>query len=683
MMDNFKKKFLEEAMDNIHDLEEALLLLEKEPEEKSIIERAFRAMHSLKGGGAMFGFEKISQLTHHLESIYDHIRNGRAKLNEEILNMTFSSVDFLKRLLNEDNEDAKEIKSGLEHYMQLIGGVNNGIENGKETATKGTTSENEASQQIKTYFIYFKPKEDIFKNGTNPLYLIDELANMGSCFSIPRLNKIPKLGELDLKKCYTYWEVLLATAQDPSTIHDVFMFVEDDCELEITPVYSDDLFKKPTLHDFLKAEAKSTIDTGVEKMNRFIAQFENEDTANRNSINGGRKGKENSIASIRVGSEKLDNLMNLVSELVTTQARLSLFTEKSNDGELLIISENIQKLTRQLRDTAFSIVLIPVDNMVTRFQRMVRDLSKNMNKSVDFVTEGTETELDKNIIESLNDPIMHILRNSLDHGIEDGATRKKKGKAETGRILFKAYYSGASVHIQVQDDGAGINPDRIRSKAIEKGLISAETVLTRREIFDLIFLPGFSTAETVTDVSGRGVGMDVVKRKIADIRGEVEIDSEPDKGTTITIKLPLTLSIIDGLLVKLLNTHYILPLHSVNKIFAVQHSQVVDKFNSVVVLDGKQIPYFYLRDEFDMVRNDNDMEQIVVVSYEDKQVGLVVDNVVGEYQAVLKSLGKHYKEQDFISGATILGDGTVALVMDLNKTIGLLNRGEQSKLKQE
>jgi two-component system chemotaxis sensor kinase CheA len=362
--------------------------------------------------------------------------------------------------------------------------------------------------------------------------------------------------------------------------------------------------------------------------------------------------------------------MNLVSELVTTQARLTLYADTDGRPELMAIAENVQKLSRQLRDNAFSIVLIPIENMLTRFQRLIRDLSKELKKDVVFEAEGTDTELDKTIIENLTDPLMHILRNSLDHGIETPDVRITKGKPPQGKILLKAFYSGANVIIQIFDDGAGIDPNVIRIKAIQKALISPEATLSKKEILDLIFIPGFSTATNITDVSGRGVGMDVVKRKISDIRGEVDVESELNIGTTLTIKLPLTLSIIDGLLIKLEDIHVVLPLTVIDKIYAVEHYKLMKAFNNTIVLDGEQIPFFYLRHELELpIDDETTHDQIIVVRYEDKRIGLAVDSVIGEYQAVLKPLGKHYKKQEIISGTTILGDGTIALVMDTNKAI--------------
>ncbi len=522
-----------------------------------------------------------------------------------------------------------------------------------------------------TYYIFFDPIKEIFDNGTNPLYLLDELHGLGQVKVFAHLNRVPPLAEINPEHCYTYWEVLLATKSSINDISDVFIFVEDESTLEIQKISEANLLNDSLFIDEVANLASIQKDVGLNTLQKLANEAKNRKNKDANTLLKKERTatKDTSISSIRVSADKLDMLMNLVSELVTTQARLSLFAEENSIPGLMPIAENVQKLSRQLRDTAFSIVLIPIENMLTRFQRLVRDLSNELGKDVVFTTEGAETELDKTIIESLADPLMHILRNSLDHGIEDGDTRMKKGKPKQGKISLKAFYSGANVMIQVSDDGAGIDPELITEKAIAKGIITSDRKLSKREVLDLVFLPGFSTAKQVTDVSGRGVGMDVVKRKIADIRGEVEIDSELGYGTTITIKLPLTLSIIDGLLVKVADTHFIIPLSVVDKIFAVEHKVIVSTFNNVVVLDGKQYPFFYIRKEFDIPEGQEKYEQVIVVNFEEKRVGLIVDTVIGEYQAVLKPLGKHYKNQDMISGATILGDGTVALVMDTNKII--------------
>jgi two-component system chemotaxis sensor kinase CheA len=300
---------------------------------------------------------------------------------------------------------------------------------------------------------------------------------------------------------------------------------------------------------------------------------------------------------------------------------------------------------------------------------MVRDLSAELGKEIVFNTRGTETELDKSIIENLTDPILHILRNSIDHGIEDNETRAKEGKPKKGEILLKAYYSGANVYIEISDDGRGIDPDVIRKNAIEKGLIGNDTKLSKNELFDLIFVPGFSTTNSVTEVSGRGVGMDVVRDKISEIRGEVEVNSTMGRGTTVTIKLPLTLSIIDGLLANVGDTKYIIPLNVVDKIYMIKQHQMNESFYNTLILSGQQVPYYSLRNEFHAGEEQPEKQQVIIVSFEERQLGIVVDKVIGEYQAVLKPLGKHYRKMQIFSGGTILGDGTVALVMDTNKMI--------------
>ena len=679
-MDKFKNKFIEEATDNINDLEDALLLIENNPEDKELIERIFRAMHSLKGGGAMFGFNYLSEFTHHLETLYDLVREGKYKITRKLLDMTLASVDHMKSLLVNDNLNETDIRT---KHTDLSLQIRKLIDNDSEKVQKTSMEESQSDQsKIKSYYIYFEPNVDIFNNGTNPLFLLDELHTLGECKIFAHFNKIPGIEKIDITKCYTYWEILIATDESVNTITDLFIFVEDQCKLEINKVADYDITKDDKIINKAYKIAEEKTDIGVSEMQRIIKELSS--SKNQGDQLGEKikqpdslpSVKENVISSIRVSSGKLDQLMNLVSEMITTQARLNLFAEQSGNSELVSIAENVQKLSRQLRDNAFDIVLVPIETMLTRFQRLVRDLSKELNKNIVFTAEGADTELDKTIIESLTDPLLHILRNCIDHGIEPFDVRKKLNKPEQGKILLKAFYSGANVHIQIHDDGAGIDPEKIKKKAIQKGIINKDTVLSKKQILDMVFLPGFSTAENVTGVSGRGGGMDVVKRKLADIRGEVELDSEINIGTTLTMKLPLTLSIIDGLLVKIAHNYYVMPLSVVNKINPTNHKNVVNKYNNLIVLDGKQIPFYYLREEFDLPEGEQESDQAVVVAYRDRQIALVVDDVIGEYQAVLKSLSKMYKKQEIISGATILGDGTVALVMDTNKMISQFSKNK-------
>ena len=670
-MDSFQKKFIEEATDLINNLELAVLALEQDIKNNELIAEVFRIMHSLKGGGGMFGFEDISNFTHNLETIYDEVRNGNLPVTEDLLSVTFSSVDHLRNLLNADALNNEHIKKNHEILLERVSAILQ-----KKGATPNTSTDNQFEEETKsnlqTIYIYFAPNESIMDNGTNPLYLIDELCSLGTkSLVFPRTNKIPMLSRFNPSKCYTAWEVFMVTDVSLNEVQDVFIFVEDESEIEVQKIASFDALANEDFVEKIQElyQKKNHFDPAVIKS--LLKDIANQKKSVVANVNEKLKvfTKENIISSIRVSSDKIDQLMNLVSELVTTQASLSLYVEENQVYELNLLAENIENITRQLRDTAFSISLIPIETMLTRFHRLIRDLSAEFNKNIEFITEGAETELDKTLIQGLTDPLMHIIRNSVDHGIEPEDERIKKGKTPQGMIYFKAFYSGANVVIKIQDDGRGIDLEKVKQKAIDKEIIAPDAKLSEREILDLVFIPGFSTAKNVTDVSGRGVGMDVVKRKIDEIRGSVELETKENIGTTITIKLPLTLSIIDGLLVVIGDTKYVLPLNLVNKIYAYEHETFKDAFNNIVVVDGEQIPFYYLREEFDIPGNPLKVEQLVLVKYEDKKIGLVVDNVVGEYQAVLKPLGKLYKNHEIISGATILGDGTIALVLDTNKII--------------
>lgn len=670
-MEQFRYKFIEEATDLIHDLEKSTLELNKDISNPNCIEIIFRAMHSLKGASAMFGFDKIDTLTHHLESAYDQIRKGKRKITDKLLDLTFKSVDHIKELLVDEDQISNET---LKNHDLLLKGISSILQADLEDSAvdnSSGTNNSKSDNGTGTYYIKFKPFPEIFKNGTNPLLILNELVSLGKVKIQFITENIPDFNNIDVLTCYCSWTILLATGCKEEAIRDVFMFVDSDCELIIKKLSNENLLNIKEFISKLEEEnnRKSSYELAdVEKMITTVnntPQLRQENKQHESFI----KSSEQNTSSIRVSSEKLDELINLVSELVTRQAGLSLVAESISNKDLLMISEDIEKISRRLRDSTFGIRLIPVNNMVIRFQRLVRELSRELNKEIVFETEGTDTELDKTMIENLIDPLMHIIRNSIDHGIESPAERKEKGKSEKGKIILKAYYSGANVYMQVSDDGKGIDTSEIYNQAVKQGLIQTDSRPGDKELLDLIFFPGFSTAENVTKVSGRGVGMDVVKRKISDLRGEVSVSTQLNIGTTITIKLPLTLSIIDGLLVQIDNLFYVIPLASINRCLEFSHKDLVNTVNNLIFIKDAHIPFASLRNEFGIKTSPPDVEQVVVIEYNDTLFGLTVDNVIGEYQAVLKSLGKIYKNQDIISGATILGDGTVALLLDPNKII--------------
>jgi two-component system chemotaxis sensor kinase CheA len=676
MIDKFRAKFVEESKDNVQDLEEALFLLEKDMENRELIERIFRAMHSLKGGGAMFGFNDLSEFTHDLETIFDSVRNQKILVTTDLISLTFLAIDEINILLNtgdltevNDKEELARMTNRIRNFM--------GIGSGKvpDASVKAAVSptvkitQRTAEKGELTYLITFIPELDLLQNGTNPFFLMDDLYALGTAKCIAYIHKIPSLDLFCPTSNYCVWQILLSTTESVNEIKDVFIFVEDECQLIVDLVANKPVVDLPAIKAIIqKAKDGNVL---LKKEDFDGGEWQKEEVSKSIATPKKATVQENKISSIRVSSYKIDELVTLVSELVTIQAQLSLYAENSGEPSIMALTESVQKLSRQLRENAFEISLIPLQSELMRFQRLVRDLSKEQNKDIDFVIEGGDIELDKNIIENLTDPLLHILRNSIDHGIELPNDRISAGKSPKGTILFKAYYSGANVIIEVSDDGKGLDPDFILQKAIDKGIVEEGAELDKKEILNLIFLSGFSTRDAVTEVSGRGVGMDVVRRKIAEIRGEASVESEKGKGTIITIRLPMTLSIIDGLLVNVSDNKYVIPLSSIEKIYALESTKFRNTFNRVVELDGEQVPYINLRDAFNIepLNEKNQAVQMVVVKSDDQLSGIVVDSVVGEYQTVVKPLGKYLRHQEILSGASIMGDGSISMVIDTSRLL--------------
>lgn len=661
-----RKIFMEEASDLFEKIEKNLLEAEKKPEDASLVAALFRSIHTLKGSSGMIGSKKVTDFIHNLETIFDKVRSGAAALTPDIIDCTLHCMDHVKKLIvNTELTDPKDIKKDKELAERI-----DSILAGTAEWEKSSRPKKTKVQGSQTYHIYFKPNEDFFKDGSNPLLLVEELTEMGDSLVYAHID-INRSTNYDPTKCYTSWQVILATNEPQPHISDVFIFAQDQDIIEINKVSDEDLLQQV---DFKAQMPKNHegVNVTLDFVNEVIHSLDQEQLSDEEpEVN-----KVEGITSIRVASNKLDDLMNHVSELVTTQAGLSLYAKNNFDPTLDAIADNIEKLSRQLRDVAFDMTLIEIENLFSRFHRSVRDISVQLGKSVNFITEGGDTELDKTIIENLADPLMHLIRNSLDHGIETKEARLHKGKAEKGTITLRSFYSGTKVYVQIKDDGKGIDEEQIRKKAIKNGLIKESDERSKKEILDLIFVPGFSMAKDVTDISGRGVGMDVVKKNVLDLRGDINVESTIDEGTTITIGLPLTLSVIDGLQVRVHDTDYIFPLSSVEKCFELPRKSFINDFNHVVSLEGEQFPYIDLRTIFGLSEeNAPANNNIIMVEENDRKVGFCVDEIVGEYQAVLKPVGKYYRNQEFVSGATILGDGRIALVLDANHLIASQNAG--------
>lgn len=665
-MEKAHEKFLQEAEELIDDLERAVLSLEKAPEDKNQTEEVFRVMHTFKGTAKMFGYDLIGDFTHFLENIFDDIRGGKLKLSNDILDISLKSVDHIRTLLT--NRGAED-KSLLKYHQAMIDQVKTFCK-AENDPTSASFESNHAKITIGTLFlIHFKPQKGLLKSGNNPLFILEDLSALGEMYIKTNTGNLPDLDNYVADEVYLSWELLLFTDSDENDIRNEFIFIEDLCEIQIEEIVQENLLTDSSFLTFLKEYPENLSE---EVITRFISK--NKIAASeKTSVKGDIGGSSNSNQTIKVTYEKIDNLMGIVSELVTTQARLSLYTDTNRNQELEEITENIEKLVRQLRDESFSISLLPVSNLKTRFERLVRDTSRELSKKVRFISKGGETELDKKIIEKLADPLLHMLRNSMDHGIELPHERIKKGKDETGTIQLNSYYAGSNVVIEIHDDGKGIDKNAVFKKAVQKGIIKPTDELSEKEVFDLLFSPGFSTTEKVTDVSGRGVGMDVVKRSINQLRGEIEVQSKINEGTLMRLRLPLSLSIIDGLLVALEKTQYIIPLAVIDKCYEMESKEIKPDMNDLIVLDGEQVPYVSLREVFDEQKAKPQFVNLVVTRHENKKIAIEVDNIIDEYQAVVKPLGKMYKNQDFASGATILGNGSVALVLDVSRLMHALD----------
>ena len=702
MLDRFQQKFVEEAQDNVAAIEEALFELEKSPDDKEIVERLFRSMHTIKGSGAMFGFNDLSHFTHNLETLYDCVRNDTVKVNKDIISLTFESLDYIRQLLDVGEgtlTDPDDIQRQKDYIAKITKYFPEGQQLTLSSAEKAALAAKQAAgvaapqpkveeKGPKNYLVTFAPFESLLNNGTNPLFMLDDLTALGKYKSVAFTGTVPQLDKFDPLNLYVKWQVILSTDQDVNEIKDVFIFVEDECKMDIAELPGGDIVGNAEKLEPIIAKA---IESQTELKADDFAVFKEAPKpepkqeagtaqAAAKSASPAPKTQENKIASIRVSADKIDDLVNAVSELVTMQAQLNLLAERQENQYLIAIAEQMEKITRQLRENSFSISLIPLQGELVQFQRLVRDLCNKLGKQIEFVVEGGEIELDKTIIDHLKDPLLHIIRNSGDHGIEMPEERIAKGKNPVGTVLLKAFYSGSSVIVQVSDDGKGMDPDKIFKKAVEKGLVNPNAHLSKKEILNLIFASGFSTAEKVSDVSGRGVGMDVVKSKIAEIRGEVTVDAEVGKGTTITMELPLTLSIIDGLLTRIGGEQFVFPFTNVERILQPEEVKMSDSgMGDFFTYNGDQLVSIDLNRRFTGWPTEFANSKMLIVGQGDKRVGMVVDAVLGEFQIVVKPLGRFLRSVDMISGASVMGDGSLSLIIDPGRLVNYFNQSRLRK----
>jgi two-component system chemotaxis sensor kinase CheA len=658
-VDKYRQAFQEEAREILVELESTLLELNRSPGDRELVGKAFRALHTIKGSGAMFGFEQVAAFTHNLENAFDEVRNGRLRISPGLIDLSLAALDQIKAMLQqaagqvEDGERIADSAVCAEIVAQLLrvtGPLSSSPLSGPVPAEAAPGEVHEALPGvIAVWKIGFAPGPDLLRNGTDPLLLLRELGQLGELHAVADLSAVPPLAELDPERCYVRWELELTTSAPRETVRDVFMFAEDECALTIREL---------------------TVGAEAGAGSCAAASVSGEVSEDPTRRFGRRAEDQAGASSIRVPTAKLDQFVDLVGELVTVQARLGEIASRGEDPDVVAVAEEVERLTSALRENSMSIRMMPVRGTFERFRRLVHDLARDLHKEVELTLEGSETELDKTVIDQLNDPLMHLIRNSMDHGIETTEARLAAGKRAGATIRLAARYSGANVLIEVADDGAGIDAAAVRRRAVERGVIAAGVELSEAEIHALILSPGFSTAQVVTGVSGRGVGMDVVRQRVEALRGTLHVASRQGAGTTVTLRLPLTLAIIDGLLVRVGQAFFVLPLaNSLECIELTRQDIAAANGRHIANVRGELIPYIRLREHFAVRSERPEREQIMIAETEDGRCGFVVDEVLGDHQTVIKNLGQFYRHVQFISGATILGDGTLALILDPDRVI--------------
>jgi two-component system chemotaxis sensor kinase CheA len=629
--------FRQEAQDLLEQIEQGLLDLAHRPGDRELVDAVFRGLHTLKGSGAMFGFDALAAFTHHCETAFDRVRKGEVPATAELVAAVLAAQDHMRALAEGRDAPESAAKALLEQLQRAVDEAD-GSGPAAAPVSKATT-----------WRVRFSLPADALANGTRPLPLLDELRELGECAVAVTVitDNIPPLEALNPTECHLAWEVILTTEHPRSAIEDVFIFVIDDMTLEIEALAG------------AEAEPESA----------EVAEIALVDTAAAEA--GPAETKANrSGDTVRVPAERLDELMDRVGELVIAQSRLKSLAASSIDPNLRSVSEEIERLAAELRDTMMVVRMVPIAQLFGRFRRLIHDLARDTGKTIELSTEGEATELDKTVIERLADPLVHLIRNAADHGLETPQERIAAGKPATGHVTLAARQSGAEVIITITDDGRGVDRARVRAKAEDNGLIAAGAALSDAELLQLIFHPGFSTAQAITSLSGRGVGMDVVKRTIEGLRGSIEMTSEAGKGSQIALRIPLTLAIIDGLLVRVGTGRYVIPLAAVEECVELTPEQDIRSTGrSLLTLRDRLVPFIRLRELFETGRGPEPHQKVVVVSTGHERVGLVVDQILGDHQTVIKSLSSFHADVETFSGATILGDGDVALILDVSHLV--------------
>jgi two-component system chemotaxis sensor kinase CheA len=674
----FHQTFFEESFEGLEAMEGGLLNLNAGAPDLDVINTIFRAAHSIKGGSATFGFSEVANFTHILETLLDEMRASKREVTDEAVELLLQSVDCLRAMLAAtqagkpiEPDEVQALHARLEELLRA-----------KQAASapdKPTAVHQQAASSVTSgWDILFRPHTDMLRTGNDPVRMFRELANLGDLSVVADTSGLPAFSALDPEASYLGWRLQLKGDAAHAQVAEIFDWVSEDCDLEIKPLAAanDD---NPVTHAAGKSPAAiSTVTANTAPLAALPQSADHRDGGSDRRAAAAGEG-----TSIRVAIDKVDALVNMVGELVITQSMLSQLgnAEDFDVNQIHKLRDGLVQLernTRELQESVMRIRMLPMSFAFNRFPRLVHDLSQKLNKKIELKMSGEHTELDKTVLEKIGDPLVHLVRNSLDHGIETPDIRRAAGKPETGTILLNAYHKGGNIMIEISDDGAGLNKDKILKKARERGLVRDDEVLTDEKVYELIFLPGFSTAEVVSDVSGRGVGMDVVRRNILSLGGRIEIESRLGMGTTMRIRLPLTLAILDGMSIAVSDQIFIIPLTFIAESLqpGPQDIRGISGQGRVVQVRGEYLPLIALHELFGIETQITEPEHgiLVLVEAEGSKMALFVDALVGQNQVVLKSLEANYKKIPGIAGATIMGDGRVALILDIASLVRMGRR---------
>ena len=703
-LDQALQTFIVEARELLEEMENALLAVEQAETKTEMVNAIFRAAHTIKGSAGLFGLDHIVEFTHVVESVLDQVRDGTIDIADRLIILMLSCCDHIGTLINavaagQLEPDAEVQRRGvpLTEQLRVYLGTPNPI--GQQVAvpqaeTKKIERDDNDDDDRNHWHISLRFGPDVLRNGMDPLSFLRYLCRLGTIIGIATLpDAIPDANEMDPESCYLGFEIAFDSQAEKAAIENVFEFVRDDCSIRILPPHSriseyirliQALPETPARLGEILVLCGSV--TAQEVQDALSAQSEAKFAGAQIGeilIESGAVGpavveaaltkqqkvseiKAQESRSIRVDADKLDHLINLVGELIIAGSGVNLIARRANNAELQECTSTLTGLVEEVRDSALQLRMVKIGATFNRFQRVVHDVSREIGKDITLAVSGEDTELDKTVVEKIADPLTHLVRNSIDHGIEPAEVRTARGKPAQGTVKLNAFHDSGSIVIEVSDDGGGLKRERILAKAIERGLVEPGRSLSDGDIYNLIFEPGFSTAEQVTNLSGRGVGMDVVKRNILALRGSVSIKSEEGIGTTVTVRLPLTLAIINGFQVGLGTSVFVIPLDMIEE--CVEFSTEVG--HDYTNLRGQVLPFIRLRDLFDVAGSPPRRESIVVVNYAGQKVGLVVDALLGEFQTVIKPLGKMFNQVKGISGSSILGNGEVALIIDVSALFG-------------